>query len=179
MRTDRHSIGRIAQRPDGGASSEFGRDGGANAAMVSSAARPVVWAVARRRRLDVEDYQEAMVKSLVAVAWADGRMESTESEVIDALLSAFQIQGDDANAIREYAKTPRTLDDVPLTELSAHDRRMLIQHAVILTYIDGKQSDVEIAVLKKLVEKLRVPDTEAKELIDTATTRAKRLLDLL
>jgi uncharacterized tellurite resistance protein B-like protein len=127
----------------------------------------------------VEDYQEAMVKSLVAVAWADGRMESAEGEVIDALLSAFQVEGEDANTIREYAKSPRTLDDVPLTELSAHDRRMLVQHAVILTYIDGKQSANEIAVLKKLVEKLRMSDAEAKELIESATTRAKRLLDLL
>jgi uncharacterized tellurite resistance protein B-like protein len=127
----------------------------------------------------VEDYQEAMVKSLVAVAWADGRMESAEGEVIDALLSAFQVEGEDANTIREYAKSPRTLDDVPLTELSAHDRRMLVQHAVILTYIDGKQSANEIAVLKKLVERLRMSDAEAKELIESATTRAKRLLDLL
>jgi tellurite resistance protein len=127
----------------------------------------------------VEDYQEAMVKSLVAVAWADGRMESAEGEVIDALLSAFQIDGDDAKAIREYAKSPRSLDDVPITELSAHDRRMLIQHAVILTYIDGKQSQHEVKVLKQLCDKLRVPEAEAKDLIDSATARAKRLLDLL
>lgn len=127
----------------------------------------------------MEDYQEAMVKSLVAVAWADGRMDGTEGEVIDALLSAFQIDGDDAKAIREYAKSPRSLDDVPITELSAHDRRMLIQHAVILTYIDGKQSQHEVKVLKQLCDKLRVPEAEAKDLIDSATTRAKRLLDLL
>lgn len=127
----------------------------------------------------MEDYQEAMVKSLVAVAWADGQMDGTEGEVIDALLSAFQIGGDDAKAIREYAKSPRSLDDVPLTELSAHDRRMLIQHAVILTYIDGKQSQHEVKVLKQLCDKLRVPEAEAKDLIDSATTRAKRLLDLL
>jgi tellurite resistance protein len=120
-----------------------------------------------------------MVKSLVAVAWADGRMDGTEGEVIDALLSAFQIDGDDAKAIREYAKSPRSLDDVPITELSAHDRRMLIQHAVILTYIDGKQSQHEVKVLKQLCDKLRVPEAEAKDLIDSATTRAKRLLDLL
>jgi tellurite resistance protein len=127
----------------------------------------------------VEDYQEAMVKSLVAVAWADGRMEGEEKEVIEALLSAFEISGDDAKAIREYAQTPRTIDDVPLTDLSAHDRRMLLQHAVILTYIDGKQSDDEVAVLNTLVEKLNLPADEAKELLSSAEARAKRLLDLL
>ena len=33
----------------------------------------------------MEDYQEAMVKSLVAVAWADGRVADEEKEVIEAL----------------------------------------------------------------------------------------------
>ena len=37
----------------------------------------------------MKDYQEAMLKSLVAVAWADGRLEGEETEVIDALLQAL------------------------------------------------------------------------------------------
>ena len=127
----------------------------------------------------MEDYQEAMVKSLVAVAWADGRMEAEENEVIEALISAFEIAGEDADTIREYAKTPRSIEDVPLTDLSGHDRRMLLQHAVILTYIDGKQSDDEVEVLNTLVEKLNLPEEEAKELLTSAEDRAKRLLDLL
>ena len=127
----------------------------------------------------MDDHQEAMVKSLVAVAWADGRVEAEETEVIEALISAFDIQGQDADMIREYAKQPRTIDDVPLTELSAHDRRMLLQHAVILTYIDGKQSDDEVKVLDALVNKLNLPEDEAKELLTSAGDRAKRLLDLL
>ncbi len=127
----------------------------------------------------MEDHQEAMVKSLVAVAWADGRMEDEESEVIEALLSAFEIRGDDADTVREYAKTPRTLDDVPLTELSAHDRRLLLQHAVIVTYIDGRQTDDEVKVLDELVTKLHIPEGEAKELLEVAGQRARRLLDLL
>lgn len=127
----------------------------------------------------MEDYQEAMVKSLVAVAWADGRIADEETEVIEALIGAFEIQGEDADTIREYAKTPRTLDDIPLTELSAHDRRLLLQHAVILTYIDGRQTDDEVKVLDDLVRKLNIPGDEAKELLRSAGQRAKRLLDLL
>jgi tellurite resistance protein len=127
----------------------------------------------------LDDHQEAMVKSLVAVAWADGRMDAEEGEVIDALLSAFEIKGEDADAVRAFAKERRTLDDVPLTELSAHDRRLLLQHAVILTYIDGKQTDDEVKVLDDLVTRLNIPDEEAKELLATAGDRARRLLDLL
>ncbi len=127
----------------------------------------------------MEEHQQAMVKSLVAVAWADGRVEDEEHEVIEALISAFEIRGEDADGIREYAKTPRTIDDVPLSDLSAHDRRMLLQHAVILTYIDGRQTDDEVRVLDDLVRKLNIPEDEAKELLETAGQRARRLLDLL
>lgn len=127
----------------------------------------------------MQDHQQAMLKSLVAVAWADGRVDGEESEVIEALLSSFEIGGEDADAIREYARTPRSLDDVPITDLSASDRRTLLQHAVILTYIDGEQSEKEKAVLDALVEKLKIPRDEAKELIAAADARARRLIALL
>lgn len=127
----------------------------------------------------MEEHQEAMVKSLVAVAWADGRMDSEETEVIEALLGAFEIAGDDADAIREFAKEPKKLEDVPISDLSASDRRLLLQHAVILTYIDGEQSETEVQVLDELVERLRIPAAEAKILLEASEARAKRLLDLL
>ena len=127
----------------------------------------------------MQDYQEAMVKSLVAVAWADGRVDDGESEGIEALLAAFEIAGADAEAIREYAKTERKLEEIPLTELSASDRRQLLQHAVILSYIDGEQSEKEREVLSGLVAKLKIPDEEATELLGAAEERAKRLLELI
>lgn len=127
----------------------------------------------------MQDYQEAMLKSLVAVAWADGRVDGEESEVIEALLSTFEIDGDDAESIREYAKTPRSIDDVPITDLSAADRRTLLQHAVILTYIDGEQSPKEKEILEALVGKLRIPGDEAAEILKLADERARRLISLL
>jgi len=127
----------------------------------------------------MQEHQEAMVKSLVAVAWADGRMDGEETEVIEALLGAFEISTEDAETIREYAKEPKKLADVPLTDLSASDRRLLLQHAVILTYIDGEQSEDEKKVLDELIERLRIPSPEAKVLLEASEARAKRLLDLL
>ena len=127
----------------------------------------------------MQEHQEAMLKSLVAVAWADGRMEGEEHEVIEALLSAFEVMGEDADKIRDFAKTPRTLADVPLTDLGADDRRVLLQHAIILTFIDGHQSDEEKKLIADLVVQLRLPADEAKELLEAAEIRAKRLLELL
>lgn len=127
----------------------------------------------------MKDYQDAMLKSLVAVAWADGHFADEEAEVIEALVSTFELGEADAAKVREYAKTKRTLDDVPVTELSGEDRRMLLQHAVILSYIDGGQSSAELDVIDELVDKLGIPEKEADELVAAANTRAKRLLDLL
>ena len=125
------------------------------------------------------EYTEAVVKSLVAVAWADGRMDGEESEVLEALAAAFDLSDADTLAMREYAKTPRTLGEIPLGELSSHDRRMLLQHAVILTFVDGHQSDKEKEILQELVQKLRLPPAEADPLIASAEARAKKLAALL
>jgi uncharacterized tellurite resistance protein B-like protein len=126
----------------------------------------------------MQPHEEAMVKSLVAVAWADGQVHGDESQVIEALLEAFGIDGDDADALREYAKEERSIDDIPLTELSATDRRMLLQHAVIVTWVDGEQHAKELEVLDRLAEKLHLPADEAKALREAADERAKRMLEL-
>jgi uncharacterized membrane protein YebE (DUF533 family) len=122
---------------------------------------------------------EAMVKSLVAMAWADGRVHKHEAEVIDALLTAFEVDAASIRALRGYASAPRTLDDIPLHELSADDRRLLLQHAVLLTYVDGAQTADERELLDSLAERLRVPEAEAKPLMQRAARRAERLKSLL
>jgi tellurite resistance protein len=127
----------------------------------------------------VKDYQDAMLRSLVAVAWADGHWAQEEAEVIEALISTFALSEADAAKVREFAKTKRTLDDVPVTELSMDDRQMLLQHAVLLSHIDGGQHETEIDVIDDLVDRLHIPEKEADALIAAANTRAKRLLDLL
>jgi uncharacterized membrane protein YebE (DUF533 family) len=121
----------------------------------------------------------AILKSLVAVAWADGRVAEEEKEVIEALLQAFDASEGEATIIREYAAEPKTLDDIPITELDGDDRRVLLQHAVLLTYIDGEQDDKERALLDALAERLRIRGDERQQLMTVASDRAKRFLNLL
>ena len=66
-----------------------------------------------------------------------------------------------------------------MTELSFSDRRALLQHSVVLSWVDGDQDNTEKAFLEQLREKLSIPDEEAKPLIDAANERAKGLLTLL
>jgi len=127
----------------------------------------------------MHEEDKAILKSLVSVAWADGRVTSEETDIIEAILQAFEASPDDAAEMRAYAKTRRTLADIPLTDLSADDRRLLVQHAVLLTFIDGAQSSEEKTLLGQLCEKLRIPPAEATTLLSAAESRAKRFLDLL
>lgn len=127
----------------------------------------------------MHDQDMAILKSLCAVAWADGRVAEEEKEMIEALLQAFNASETEAQVLRAYAAEPRTLDDIPLTEMSADDRRVLLQHAVFLTFIDGKQDAEELALLDALSEKLRISADERAQLIGAATERAKKFLNLL
>jgi uncharacterized tellurite resistance protein B-like protein len=117
----------------------------------------------------------AMVKGLVSVAWADGRVASEEAEVITALLEAFQATPSEKREVETFAKTPRTIDDVPVTELSYDDRRVLLQHAVTIMHADGEQHESEKKLLDALCEKLRIPAVEARGIIDAAERRVREL----
>jgi tellurite resistance protein len=121
----------------------------------------------------------AILKALVSVAWADGDYGPQEREMLDALLVAFDATEEQAKDIRAYAETKRTLEDVPIEELSADDLRVLVQHAVLLTFIDGTQNDKEKAFVVELARYIGIPDAEAKHLISMAEERAKRNLRLL
>ncbi len=121
----------------------------------------------------------AVVKGLVSVAWADGHVSAQETEVLDALLEAFHALPSEAHELRKFAQTPRSLADVPIQELGFAARRQLLQHAVLLSYVDGKQDEKEKALLEQLVQALEIPPLEARDLMRDSDERAQTLLKLL
>lgn len=121
----------------------------------------------------------AILKSLVSVAWADGEFAEPEKEMVEALISAFEATDEEAKQIRAYAAEKKGIDDIPLSDLSADDRRVLVQHAVLLSYVDGHQAESEKQFIDALCKRLRIPDDEAKSLVAAADARAKRFLNLL
>jgi tellurite resistance protein len=124
-----------------------------------------------------EEY--AIVRALVPVAWADGEFADKEKEMLEGLLDAYGATDAEKSQLREYAKERRTLDDINLQDLSAPDRRVLLQCAVLLTFADGEQHPAESKFLGDLAAKLRIPGDEAKAVIADAETRAKKHLAML
>jgi uncharacterized membrane protein YebE (DUF533 family) len=127
--------------------------------------------------MDEQDF--AVVKALIPVAWADGVFEEREREMVDAILDAYRASDEEKATIRDYAKSPRTLDDIDLTALSADDRRVLLQHAVLLSFADGAQSTEESETLHALARRLRIPEDEAQALLAAGAERAHRYLHLV
>jgi prepilin-type processing-associated H-X9-DG protein len=121
----------------------------------------------------------AVVKGLVSVAWADGHVTAEETEVLEALLEAFHAMPSEAHELRKFATTPRSLADVPVHELGYAARRQLLQHAVLISYVDGKQDEKERDLLTQLVTLLEIPALEARDLMRESEERAKELLKVL
>ncbi|MCC6215621.1 MAG: TerB family tellurite resistance protein [Polyangiaceae bacterium] len=119
--------------------------------------------------------EKNIVKSLVAVAWADGTVAEPERGMIDGLLWAFGASDEEEIELRDYAAKKRSLDeDLPLAELGPSDRELLLAHAALLTHADGKQTKAEEKVLARLVEVLGFGAAAAKEIIGHAKERAGR-----
>ena len=91
----------------------------------------------------MHEQETALIRALVPVAWADGDFAKKEQEMLDAFLEAYGATDAEKAELREYAKEKRTLEDIELNNLSASDRRVLLQHAVLLSFADGQQSPAE------------------------------------
>ena len=123
--------------------------------------------------------RKKLLKLLVALAWADGRVDTEEMEVIEAMLDTFRVDAEAAEEIREFAKTPCTLDDVDIDGVTVDEAGLVLYQAVLLTFIDGEQSEKEIQLLNAFMEKLGLTREEAAPILERATARAKSLLSVL
>ncbi len=120
--------------------------------------------------------EKNIVKSLVAVAWADGQLESSESGVIEGMLCGFDATDEEEKEILEYANQRRTLsDDIPLDALDKNDRELLLANAALLTHADGEQSASESELLEQLIKILGIEDSEARTILASVSAGASQL----
>jgi len=120
--------------------------------------------------------EKNIVRSLVAVAWADGQVADGETSVIEGLLTGFDATEAEEQELLDYARTPRSLEkDIPIADLSREDRELLLANAALLTHADGDQSGEETEVLDQLVGILGFSDAEAHEILAGADDGALQL----
>jgi uncharacterized membrane protein YebE (DUF533 family) len=114
--------------------------------------------------------EKNIVKSLIAVAWADGKVAANELSVIEGMLSSFDATETEEQDLLEYARTRRSLEeDIPLGELSREDRELLFTNAALVTVIDGERHTIERDTLSELARLLDFTKEEALALLSEAT----------
>lgn len=123
--------------------------------------------------------KSSIIELLIALAWADGRVEEEETEVVEALLDAFGADKDETKDMLKWAQVKRTLDDVDISNLERSDLNLALQYSVLLTYIDGEQSAKEKELLDMFIKKLGISKEEAEPILSAANERAKGLLEEL
>lgn len=121
----------------------------------------------------------ALLRSLIAVAWADGKIAEEETALIESLIESFGADPSEAEEFRAFAKEKRSLDDVPLGDLDEGARRRLLQLAVLVSFVDGVQDDTERDLIDDLAERLEIPTEEREPLMKGSEMRAKGLLRVL
>jgi tellurite resistance protein len=120
--------------------------------------------------------EKNIVKSLVAVAWADGKLAAPEAGVIEGLLCGFDASEAEEGELLHYAKQRRTLaEDAPIQSLNREERELLLANAALLTHADGDQSESERALLQKLVGLLELSEAEANHILESARDGALTL----
>ena len=124
----------------------------------------------------LDDGKKGSLKLLVALAWADGRVDEEEMEVVAAMLDAYGADGAEAKEIMDWARERRSLDDVDVSDLDKNDLTAVLQHAVLLTYIDGEQSEEEVNLLKGFIAKLGMTPEEAAPILMAAEHFTKQIL---
>ena len=127
----------------------------------------------------MHEQDKAILHGLISVAWADGKFEDREKEMLNAFVQEFGATDEESKELTEYASSKRGLEDIPLNELSFGDRRNLMGRAVCLSWIDGDQAESEVEFLEQLRDYLKITEDEFKEISAVHTERAKNLLKLL
>jgi uncharacterized tellurite resistance protein B-like protein len=124
--------------------------------------------------MDTSD--NALLRSLIAVAWADGKIAEEETALIASLIESFNATEEETKELEEFASTKKTLEDVPLDTLDEGARRRLLQLSVMVSYVDGVQDEAEKKLIEDLADKLEISKEEREPLLEDAAMRAKGLL---
>lgn len=122
------------------------------------------------------DERKGILQLLIALAWADGKVDEKERELVTALTEAFGATGDEAEEVQQWAVEKRTLQDVNISALSKSDLELALQYGVLLSYVDGEQTSDERRMLSEFVTRLGLTVDEAEPLLESASAYAKQLL---
>lgn len=112
-----------------------------------------------------DETRQAAFEAMVAMAWADAHLTREE---IFAVRAAGQLLSLSSDALDALDAGPPDLSGLPIEDLKWADRRLVYLCAAWMAVVDGREDDVEGALLAELRERLDVPLEEATTLREDA-----------
>ena len=109
--------------------------------------------------------RRAIFEALVAMAWADARLEREEIQAIQAAGRLLELPDDVLDALDAG---PPSVAQIPSDALSAADRDLVYLCAAWLSSVDGREDEGEEGLLTELRAALRIDPVRATALRDDA-----------
>jgi uncharacterized membrane protein YebE (DUF533 family) len=104
------------------------------------------------------EFAEALVRTIVAAAWADGVLDEAEKAVIDSALKESGLDKKDRAILSNDRPEAETLDKIAAGALSPNHAAQLYSAACVVT---GDPTRSEAAFLSRLAGRLGIAETHA------------------
>jgi uncharacterized tellurite resistance protein B-like protein len=105
-----------------------------------------------------------MLHLLAAVSWSDGELAESESQTIERLIEAADLDEDERTKARGWLASPVELDGMDIEGLSENQRLATYQAAVRIALSDQELLDAERAFLDRVREALGIDAEQALEI---------------
>ncbi len=105
---------------------------------------------------------------LIAMAWADGRLEDQEKEGVRAAASVFNLTRELRDRLDQLLQKPIAVDELLFDELSPRDKAFAYVAAAWLSSVDDEVDSKEEELLRKLGSQLGFTDARRNELAQIA-----------
>jgi len=105
---------------------------------------------------------------LVAVAWADGRLDDREKEGVRGAAQVLNLGRDFRARIDQMLATPSTIDQVDLGKLTVRDRAFAFVAAAWMAHTDAELAPAEVDLLERIGAKAGFSKERQQELVGIA-----------
>jgi uncharacterized tellurite resistance protein B-like protein len=105
---------------------------------------------------------------LVAMAWADGRLDDSEKDGVRGAAQVFNLSKESRGRIDALLEKAPDVADAKTDSLSSRDKSFAFVAAAWMAHVDGKLVPEEEKVLAKIGTKLALDGARQKQLIEAA-----------
>ena len=101
---------------------------------------------------------------LIAMAWADGKLDPAEKEGILGAAKVFNLTKETREKVESLVEKPTSIDDVELADLSAREKAFAFVAAAWMASVDEEVDPKEAEALEALARRLGLTAGQVEEL---------------